>query len=146
MNKYLYLSQVDSTDGFLQEPSTHNLATRLPPLRTLKKWGWSTAWILRAVCRWAVWSTFPWSALSWQRKGSKESSYKHGSCFWNFISKTAVWWRRQSLLSIDKCLCFLILVIMNVKVRVAQSCPTHATPWTVAYQAPLSVGLSRQQY
>ena len=28
----------------------------------------------------------------------------------------------------------------------AQSCPTLATPWTVACQAPLSVGFSRQEY
>ena len=40
---------------------------------------------------------------------------------------------------------------MNMKVKeseseVAQSCPTLATPWTVAYQAPLSMGLSRQEY
>ena len=26
---------------------------------------------------------------------------------------------------------------------VAQSCPTLVTPWTVAHQAPLSVGFSR---
>ena len=35
--------------------------------------------------------------------------------------------------------------------EVAQSCPTRpvrlfATPWTVAYQAPLSMGFSRQEY
>ena len=29
---------------------------------------------------------------------------------------------------------------------VARSCPTLATPWTVAHQAPLSVGFSRQEY
>ena len=29
---------------------------------------------------------------------------------------------------------------------VAQSCPTLATPWTVAPQAPLSMGLSRQEH
>ena len=28
---------------------------------------------------------------------------------------------------------------------VAQSCPTLSTPWTVAYQAPLSMGFSRQE-
>ena len=27
-----------------------------------------------------------------------------------------------------------------------QSCPTLATPWTAAYQAPLSVGFSTQKY
>ena len=31
--------------------------------------------------------------------------------------------------------------------EVAQSCVRlFATPWTVAYQAPLSMGFSRQQY
>ena len=30
--------------------------------------------------------------------------------------------------------------------EVAQSCPTLATPWTVAHQAPLSMGFSRQEY
>ena len=28
----------------------------------------------------------------------------------------------------------------------AKSCPTLATPWTVAHQAPLSMGFSRQEY
>ena len=30
--------------------------------------------------------------------------------------------------------------------EVAQSCPTLATPWTAAYQAPPSMGFSRQGY
>ena len=29
---------------------------------------------------------------------------------------------------------------------VTKSCPTLATPWTVACQAPLSTGFSRQEY
>ena len=29
---------------------------------------------------------------------------------------------------------------------ITQSCPTLATPWTVACQAPLSMGFSRQEY
>ena len=29
---------------------------------------------------------------------------------------------------------------------VTKSCPTLATPWTVARQAPLSMGFSRQEY
>ena len=29
---------------------------------------------------------------------------------------------------------------------VSRSCPTPATPWTVAHQAPLSVEFSRQEY
>ena len=29
--------------------------------------------------------------------------------------------------------------------EVAQSCPTLATPWTAAYQAPPSMGFSRQK-
>ena len=30
--------------------------------------------------------------------------------------------------------------------EVAQSCPTLATSWTAAYQAPPSMGFSRQKY
>ena len=30
--------------------------------------------------------------------------------------------------------------------EVSQSCPTLATPWTTAYQAPPSMGFSRQEY
>ena len=29
---------------------------------------------------------------------------------------------------------------------VTKLCPTLATPWTAAYQAPLSMGFSRQEY
>ena len=30
--------------------------------------------------------------------------------------------------------------------EITQSCPTLATPWTAAYQAPPSMGFSRQEY
>ena len=30
--------------------------------------------------------------------------------------------------------------------EITQSCPIFATPWTVAYQVPLSMGFSRQEY
>ena len=39
----------------------------------------------------------------------------------------------------DICLLFCLSVV-------AKSCLTLATPWTVAYQAPLSMGFSRQEY
>ena len=32
------------------------------------------------------------------------------------------------------------------KVKVAQSCLTLCDPWTIAYQAPPSMGFSRQEY
>ena len=35
---------------------------------------------------------------------------------------------------------------MVVGSLVAKSCPTLATPWTVACQGPLSMGFSRQEY
>ena len=41
------------------------------------------------------------------------------------------------------CLCFMWWVKWS---EVAQSCPTFATLWTVAYHAPLSIGFSRQEY
>ena len=44
--------------------------------------------------------------------------------------------------------CHFPLRCMKVKSEseVAQSCPTLATPWTAAYQAPPSMGFSRQKY
>ena len=44
--------------------------------------------------------------------------------------------------------CHFLLQCMKVKSEseVTQSCPTLATPWTAAYQAPPSMGFSRQDY
>ena len=44
--------------------------------------------------------------------------------------------------------CHFLLQCMKVKSEseVAQSCPTLATTWTAAYQAPPSMGFSRQEY
>jgi len=44
--------------------------------------------------------------------------------------------------------CHFLLQCMKVKSEseVAQSCPTLPTPWTAAYQAPPSIGFSRQEY
>ena len=44
--------------------------------------------------------------------------------------------------------CHFLLQCMKVKSEseVTQSCPTLATSWTEAYQAPPSMGFSRQEY
>ena len=44
--------------------------------------------------------------------------------------------------------CHFLLQCMKVKSEseVAQSCPTLATPWAAAHQAPPSMGLSKQKY
>ena len=44
--------------------------------------------------------------------------------------------------------CHFLLQCMKVKSEseVAQSCPTLATPWTAAFQAPPPMGFSRQEY
>ena len=44
--------------------------------------------------------------------------------------------------------CHFLLQCMKVKSEseIAQSCPTLATPWTAAHQAPRSMGFSRQEY
>ena len=36
--------------------------------------------------------------------------------------------------------------ILRSESEVSQSCPTLCDPWTVAHQAPVSVGFSRQEY
>ena len=44
--------------------------------------------------------------------------------------------------------CHFLLQCMKVKneSEVAQSCPTHSDPRTTSYQAPPSMGFSRQEY
>ena len=44
--------------------------------------------------------------------------------------------------------CHFLLQCIKVKSEseVAQSCPTPSDPWTAAYQAPPSMGFSRQEY
>ena len=44
--------------------------------------------------------------------------------------------------------CHFLPQCMKVKSEseVAQSCPTSAAPWTAAFQAPPSMGFSRQEY
>ena len=44
--------------------------------------------------------------------------------------------------------CHFLLQCMKLKSEseVTQSCLTRATPWTAAYQAPPSMGFSRQEY
>ena len=39
---------------------------------------------------------------------------------------------------------FCLLIVVHG--LISKSCPTLATAWTVAYQAPLSMGFSRQEY
>ena len=46
----------------------------------------------------------------------------------------------------DKHTSFVSCMRSEAKALVTQSCPTLETPWTVAHQAPLSVGFSRQEY
>ena len=41
---------------------------------------------------------------------------------------------------------YWILSTYRVLCLAAQSCPTSGPPWTVAHQAPLSMGFSRQEY
>ena len=40
----------------------------------------------------------------------------------------------------------IIIMVVVYGCLVTKSCPTIATPWTVAFQAPLSMGFSRQEY
>ena len=41
---------------------------------------------------------------------------------------------------------YLFLLIFTVKVKLLSHARLFATPWTVAYQAPPSMGFSRQEY
>ena len=57
-------------------------------------------------------------------------------------------WRRSassSQSSHDKCICLLCYSIHGASL-VAKSCLTLVNPWTVAFQAPLSMGFTRKEY
>ena len=56
------------------------------------------------------------------------SAYHIDAYFGNFVCYSG-WFR------------FLTIELVH-----AQSCPTPATPWTIAHQAPLSIGFFRQEY
>ena len=43
-------------------------------------------------------------------------------------------------------MCSLVTIINNDGASVPKSCLTLTTPWTVACQAPLSMGFLRQEY
>ena len=45
-----------------------------------------------------------------------------------------------------KCTNTCVCVCVCVRAELFQSCPTPCNPWTVACQAPLSIGVSRQAY
>ena len=44
------------------------------------------------------------------------------------------------------CLCVCVCVYMKVKMKSLSCVQLFGTPWTVAYQAPPSMGFSRQEY
>ena len=52
---------------------------------------------------------------------------------------TVILWNKENLSS-------AFWNVSESESEVAQSCPTLATLWTVAHQAPLSMGFSRQGY
>ena len=58
------------------------------------------------------------------------------SATWDYTEKT----------QITNILFLFILIKVKSESEVAQSCPTLCDPWTVAHQAPLSLGFSRQEY
>ena len=43
-------------------------------------------------------------------------------------------------------MCSMVTIVNNDGALVPKSCLTLATPWTVACQAPLSMGFPRQEY
>ena len=58
------------------------------------------------------------------------------------------WAQDHTLLSpLWHCLCMTAFITVSVCVSsVAQSCLTLCNPWTIAHQAPLSMGFSRKEY
>ena len=71
------------------------------------------------------------------------------SCLENPVNRGA--WqaianRDPKLLTRSDLVCTHMLLVTGGVGLVAKSCLTLVTPWTVAHQAPLSMGFSRQEY
>ena len=62
----------------------------------------------------------------------------------DFCSKAEV--KATSLWRTKSCLCWSITAVGGGGDFVTKACPTLAAPWTVACQAPLSMGYSRQEH
>ena len=111
-------------------------------------------------------------SLSWRRQqgcvlsdGSREGFFLASSIFWWLLRTLGMLALRmhQFRLCLQCCVCVCVLSLLLIKTPVVlteeptliqrgggglvtKSCPTLATPWTVACQDSLSMGLSRQEY
>ena len=66
--------------------------------------------------------------------------------FFSSIFSVCVFCYWQLQLMFSNPLIFSSVGCTSMHVKSCQSCPTLCNPWTVAHQAPLSVGFSRQEY
>ena len=68
----------------------------------------------------------------------------------NLMDRGAWWATVHGVIKSDMTEWLTHTIVMYVSIMhacsVAQSCPTLETPWTVAHQAPLSMGFFRQEY
>ena len=68
---------------------------------------------------------------------------------WAWVSQT-VWWGGHLFYCVCVCVCVCVCARARAHVRAHTCMFSHvwlfATPWTVARQAPLSMGFSRQEY
>ena len=67
----------------------------------------------------------------------------HGGKEFTKLPTVVSGWCFQGILSL---VLYLIFFIGELVAKSCLSCPTLGTPWTVACQAPLSMGFSRQEY
>ena len=80
---------------------------------------------------------------SWERQDSRDGEKRSDSGYTRDRFQTN---RSVDLWTQSTCLHLLLPLCLGGDVLVAESCPTLATPRTVARQAPLSMGFSRQEY
>ena len=100
-----------------------------------------TMWGLGALTLHAVGS--PNITYSWPSISTSISTYYWRKSPWKWACAVETPEFKGQLYSSFLCFTF---VIYKVKVKSLSCVGLFATPWTVAYQAPLSVGFSRQEY
>ena len=107
-------------------------------------WVWSLCWVDPLEEGKAAHS----SILAWRTPWTEEPRE-----LWSIVLQRAVhnWVRKHSTaqaLGKTLCVCVCVCVCVRVRARVRTLSPVRLfpTPWTIACQAPLSMGFSRQEY
>ena len=90
----------------------------------------------------------PWvGKIPWKKKWQPTPVFLPGKCHGQRYLVDSCPWGHKELDTTERQCNAKMLTWLSVQFSsVAQSCPTLATPWTVAHQAPLFMGFPREEH